>query len=117
MDHRAAVLPGLGYPLDIRGGIFRQGGQHHFLAHIQVGERGIRPILLASRDRMAGHETGDLAAQRSARRCNHVGLGAAGIGNHGAGAEMGLDGRQNRAGLRHGRCDQHQVGAIDRFGR
>jgi hypothetical protein len=43
---------------------------------------------------MAGHKTGNLAAQRSARRCNHIGLGTAGIGDHRARPEIGLDGRR-----------------------
>ena len=107
----AAGAPGVRHPLHVGRGVFRQRREHHFLALIQIDDGRIGAIRLASRDRVAGHELRQLAAKCRARRRHHVAFRAARIGDDGAGLQVRRDGRQDGPRLRHGRGQQHQVGA------
>ena len=104
------------HPFHVSRSVFRQRCEHHFLALIQIDDGRVRPVRLASRDRVAGHELRHLATERRARGRHHVAFRAARIGDDGAGLQMRRDGRQNSARLRHGRGDQHQVGAKQGIG-
>jgi hypothetical protein len=111
MDDGAAAAPGIGHARHVTGIVFRQRRQHHLLAAVEVGNRGIRAVGLASGDRVARHELADALAHHGARRRHHVGLGAAGVGDDGVRFQMRQQRGQDRARLRHRRRQQHQVGA------
>ncbi|MNT12195.1 hypothetical protein D3C72_1471150 [compost metagenome] len=108
----AAGAPCIRHALDVSRGVFRQRREHHFLALIQVDDGGIGTIRLAASDRVAGHELPHLATEGRTRGRHHVALRAARIGDDGARLQVRRDGCQDGARLRHGRGQQHQVGAM-----
>jgi len=61
---------------------------------------------------MRGNELPDLAAQIRARRSHHVTLGAAAVGDQRVCTQMRCDARKKLPHLRHGRCEQNQIGIV-----
>jgi hypothetical protein len=96
------------------GRFSRQRAQHDVAVHVEIGQRGIDAARLAARDRMARHELADPRAERRARGRDHVGLGAARIGDDRADVEVRRDALEQRLRLRDRRREQHEVRAGER---
>ena len=78
-----------GDALDILRRVLRQRGQHDVLARLQIGQSR-HPARSISRPAIGwpGTNWAIALAQRGARGRDHVGLGAAGVGDDGAGLQM-----------------------------
>lgn len=80
---------------------------------VQVHYRGVGAVGFAACDGVAGDELIDFVAHDGTGGGDHVGFGAAGVGDDGAGVQVRQDRGQDAGCLRDRRGQQDQVGAGD----
>src|SRR5690606_10169733 len=93
-----------------RGGIFGQGREDRGASPVQrrIGRFGAG--FFGAGYRMARHELSDPVAQRRTRRGNHVGLGAASVGDQGFRTQQRPQLGQHRGGGAYRHRQKDQVG-------